>query len=41
MGQLIEFYIPANFIPRQPKWIDLQERGKILEFQDLAAKKSA
>ncbi len=41
MGQLIEYYIPTIFIPRQPKWIDLQQRGGILEFQKAGVKKSA
>jgi hypothetical protein len=41
MGQLIEYYVPAIFIPRQPRWTDLQQRGRILEFQKAGAKKSA
>jgi hypothetical protein len=41
MGQLIEYYIPAIFTPRQPRWIDLQQRGRILEFQKNGAKKFA
>jgi hypothetical protein len=41
MGQLIEYYIPTIFIPRQPRWTDLQQRGRILEFQKAGVKKSA
>ena len=36
MGRLIEYYIPAIFTPRQPRWIDLQQRGRILEFKKTA-----
>ncbi len=41
MGQLIEYYIPAIFTPRQPRWIDMQQRGRILEFQKVGVKSTA
>jgi len=41
MGQIIEYYIPTIFIPSQPRWIDIQQRGRILEFQKAGAKRSA
>jgi len=41
MGQLIVFYLPANFKTSSATWIPPSERGKIIEFQALGAKKSA
>lgn len=40
MARLIEFYVPQNFKPKQ-RWLPLEERGKIIEFQSAVIKKSA
>jgi hypothetical protein len=41
MARLIEFYVPQNFKPAKPRWLLLEERGKIIEFQSAVIKKSA
>ena len=33
MAKVIEFYIPSTYIPKQPKWIAPEDRGKVLEFE--------
>jgi hypothetical protein len=40
MGQLIVFYVPANFRTPQRKWMPESERGKVIAFYG-AVKKSA
>ena len=40
MGQLIVYYVPANFRSPSEKWVPPSERGKIIEFR-MQAKKSA
>jgi hypothetical protein len=41
MAQLIQFYVPPNFKLPKRHWLFLEQRGKIIEFQDAAIKKSA
>ena len=36
MGQLIKFYIPADFTHPQQIWLPEEERGKVLEFRSPA-----
>jgi len=33
MAKVIEFYIPSTYIPKQPKWIAPEDRGKVLDFE--------
>ncbi|HEV2729075.1 MAG TPA: hypothetical protein VGV15_03505 [Terriglobales bacterium] len=41
MARLIQFYVPQNFkLPRR-QLLPAEERGKIIEFQNAAIKKSA
>ncbi|HET9839726.1 MAG TPA: hypothetical protein VFR84_15980 [Candidatus Angelobacter sp.] len=40
MGQLIVFYVPANFRSPQRKWMPEAERGKVIAFHAVE-KKSA
>ena len=40
MAQLIEFYVPQSFKPKQ-RWVPSEQRGKIIEFQTTVIKKSA
>jgi hypothetical protein len=39
MAKIIEFYIPQGF-RKVPKWLPLNERGKVLEFR-MAVRQSA
>jgi hypothetical protein len=41
MARLIQFYVPQNFKPPKQHWVPVEERGKILEFQDAPIMKSA
>jgi hypothetical protein len=41
MARLIQFYVPSNFRPVKRKWTPSTERGKIIEFQIAAVRKSA
>jgi len=41
MGELIVFYMPVNFKASSAKWVPPSERGKVIQFQALQAKKSA
>jgi len=41
MARLIQFYVPQNSNPPRRQWLPVQERGKIIEFQSVAIKKSA
>jgi hypothetical protein len=41
MGQLILFYVPANFKPSPEKWMPESERGKLIEFHEVLTSKSA
>jgi hypothetical protein len=41
MGELIEFYVPANFISARRWWKPQEERGKVLAFRSSAEQQSA
>jgi len=41
MARLIPFYVPQNFKPPKSPGQPLEQRGKIIEFQSAAIKKSA
>jgi len=41
MARVIEFYVPQNFNPPKQRWLPLEQRGKIIEFQSAVIKKSA
>lgn len=41
MDKLIVFYVPVNFKALSAKWISPSERGKVIQFHALPAKKSA
>jgi len=41
MARLIQFYAPQNFKPPRRQRGPLEQRGKIIEFQSAAIKKSA
>jgi hypothetical protein len=41
MARLIEFYVPQNFKPKKERWLPLEQRGKIIEFQRAVIKKTA
>jgi len=41
MARLIPFSVPSNFTPPKAKGILSAERGKIIEFQHIAIRKSA
>ena len=41
MARLIQFYVPQGFKPLKRQWVHLEQRGKIIEFQSAAIKKSA
>jgi len=41
MARLIQFHVPQNFKPPQRKAVPLEQRGKIIQFQNAAIKKSA
>jgi len=41
MARLIQFYAPQNFKPPKRQRGPLEQRGKIIEFQSAAIKKSA
>jgi hypothetical protein len=41
MAKLIQFYVPQNVTPPKKQWQSLEQRGKIIEFQSAAIKKSA
>jgi hypothetical protein len=41
MARLIPFCLPQNFKPPKRHWIPLEYRGKIIEFQSFARKKSS
>ena len=41
MARLIQFYVPQNFKPPRRQWLPVEKRGKIIEFQSVAIKKSA
>jgi hypothetical protein len=41
MGELIQFYIPANFISPHRNWIPEAERGKVLAFRSSAEQRLA
>ena len=41
MGQLIDFYIPANFPLRPENSLLPSERGKVIEFHKLQDQKTA
>jgi hypothetical protein len=41
MAQLIEFYVPQKFKPAKQRWLPLEQRGRIIEFQSAVIKKSA
>lgn len=41
MARLIQFYVPENFKPPKTLWKPADDRGKIIEFQNAAIKKSA
>jgi hypothetical protein len=41
MGELIVFYVPVSFKASAGKWIPPSERGKIIDFQSMQARKSA
>jgi hypothetical protein len=41
MARVIEFYVPQNFKPTKRRWLPLERRGKIIEFQSTVIKKSA
>ena len=40
VARVIEFYVPQNFKPKR-QWVPADERGKVVEFPQPAAKKSA
>jgi len=41
MARLIEFHVPQSFKPVKQRWLPLEQRGKIIEFQSAEIKKSA
>jgi hypothetical protein len=41
MARLIQFYVPQNFKPPKRQRGSLEQRGKIIEFQSAAIRKSA
>jgi hypothetical protein len=41
MARLIQFYVPQNFKPPRRQLLPVKERGKIIEFQSAAIRKSA
>jgi len=41
MARLIPFYVPQNFKSPKQRWLALEQRGKIIEFQNAVIKKSA
>jgi hypothetical protein len=41
MGKLIVFYVPVGFKSSAGKWIPPSERGKVIDFQTMHARKSA
>ena len=41
MARLIEFYVPQNFKPAKQRWLPLEDRGTIIEFQSAVITKSA
>jgi hypothetical protein len=41
MARLIPFYVPQNFKPAKNQGQSLEQRGKIIEFQNASIKKSA
>jgi hypothetical protein len=41
MARPIQFHVPQNFKPPQRKGAPLEQRGKIIQFQNAAIKKSA
>jgi hypothetical protein len=41
MARLIQFHVPQGFKPPKRQWVPLEQRGKIIEFQSAAIKKSA
>ena len=41
MARLIQFYVPQNFKPPKRQRGPLEQRGKIIEFQSAAIRKSA
>jgi hypothetical protein len=41
MAKLIEFYVPANFQTPKTRWTPEELRGKIIDFQASATRKSA
>jgi hypothetical protein len=41
MARLIQFYVPQSFKPPKRRWVPVEQRGKMFEFQSAAIKKSA
>jgi hypothetical protein len=41
MARVIQFHVPQGFKPSKMRWVPLEQRGKIIEFQSTAIKKSA
>ncbi|HYL11906.1 MAG TPA: hypothetical protein VEV41_02670 [Terriglobales bacterium] len=40
MARVIEFYVPHSYIPKQ-RWVPMDDRGKVIAFINVPAKKSA
>lgn len=41
MAKLIQFYVPQNFKPPKRQWQPLEQRGKLIEFENASIRKSA
>ncbi len=41
MARVIQFHVPQGFKPPKGRWVPVEQRGKIIEFQSAAIKKSA
>jgi hypothetical protein len=41
MAHVIQFHVPQDFKPPTRRWVPLEQRGKIIQFQNAAIKKSA
>ena len=41
MARVIQFHVPQDFKPPKRRWVPLEQRGKIIQFQNAAIKKSA
>lgn len=40
MARVIEFFLPPSYKPKQ-RWVPMDDRGKVIVFKKVPAKKSA